>query len=230
MKKLFTLTALLAMFISAEAQIVGSTSKQIQTTYTTTTRTVSEEYDHYNRLQWNFATTHFNPQADLDFVSSNMYGVGMGWLKGINLTGKKIPLYLELGVSMKLGFGGNSDSEWFLWNFEIPLNVSYRIHFGSSKVKIAPYWGIHNKVNALYIDDDGDSRFDEDYYIGFKRFQIGTQLGVNFDFNHFNLGFEWGADFMPIRKLEGYTTSGYYHYDTYKLKTSGIRLNIGVVW
>jgi len=221
MKKSF-FAALLVLLVGtvAQAQILGSTSKKIETTYTTTTQTVTEEYKNYNRIIFGYASTRMKGKVEgYGSDSDSNHGFDLGWTGGYNVTkGKHLPLYVETGLHMNV-----FASEDPLLNFEVPVNVTYRYTIGHSKVRVAPYLGIHFKVNALWQDDHKNSYFDFD---GSKRFQMGMQLGVNFDIKHFHIGLGWDKDFSPLFNGELYNGS---YYD-YKISTSGARVNIGIVW
>lgn len=214
MKKFLILMVATMFAGAAKAQIVSSTSKQIKTTYTTETKTIVNAYENYNRIYFGYAPTKFKAKHDNQSISDTMHGFDLGWTGGYNVTkGKHLPLYVEAGLAMNADF----DDPDGLVNFEIPVNVTYRYNIGQSKVKVAPYFGIHFKINAYWGDGD-DSYFD---YEGTKRFQMGMQLGVNFDINHFYVGVGWDKDFNPIWKYETY-----YDGDA-KMVTSGARVNLG---
>lgn len=213
--------AVVALFagIAANAQIGESKSKKIETTYTTTTNTVEVKVNkNYDRIYVGYAPTSV---GDFDRYGDNlmMHGVGLGWKKGINVTGRKLPLYLETGIATNFAFGNDNK----LFNFNIPVNVTYRFKLGNTKIYIAPYWGLNFKINYYWYDDDR-SWFD---YINVdaNRFQLGTEFGANFDFANFHLGVGWMTDFMKLAEV-AYTNSYYVH----KFGTSGVRVNIGVTF
>ena len=214
MKKFFSLAAMaLFMSLTVNAQIVKSEGKKIETTYTTTTKTVTTDYKNYNRIYFGYAPTKMKAKYKGTSDSETMHGLDFGWTGGYNVTkGKRLPLYIETGFALNADF----DDGDILANFEIPVNVTYRYNIGRSKVKVAPYFGFHFKINAYWSDGD-NNYFD---YDGTNRVQMGMQLGVNFDLNHFYLGFGWDKDFNPIQKYQ-------YYGDDVKLSTSGARLNIG---
>lgn len=219
MKKLFLLAvATLIMGTTAKAQIGESKSKKIETTYTTTTRTVEVlPNKNYNRIFFGFANTKFS----MDGESESAPGFDLGWTKGINVTkGKRLPLYIETGLAMNMFIGDVISEKDKLLNFEIPVNITYRWNIPGTKILASPYFGFHFKINALWKDDDSNNYFDID---GTKRFQFGCGLGANFDIKHFYFGIGGDFDFMPIAKFET-------RYDDYSMKTIGVRVNIGVTW
>ncbi|MBR6030987.1 MAG: outer membrane beta-barrel protein [Bacteroidaceae bacterium] len=214
MKKLFTLAAV-ALFVgtTASAQIGESKSKKIETTYTTTTREVTQQYENYNRIIFGWAPTTFS----LDDESEMIHGFDFGWNIGINVTrGKRLPIYVETGFLMNAAFGECLSESDKLLNFEIPINATYRFKIPNTRIFISPFFGFHFKVNTLWLDDDADSYFE---YDDTNRFQMGMQLGANFDIYNFHMGFGWNYDFIPIAEI---------HKEN--LTTSGARINIGVTF
>lgn len=228
MKKTFSM-AVVALFVSmtANAQIGESKSKKIETTYTTTTNVqeipeVEEkpEYKNYDRIYMSYAPTRIT-EYYANFDNLMMHGVGLGWKKGINVTGKRLPLYLETGIAANFAFGEGDK----LFNFVIPINVTYRFKIASTKIYIGPYWGLNFKINYLWDWDRHDrSWFDYDSFDA-KRFQMGTELGCNFDIYNFHLGVGWGVDFMKLA-----TPSFSNSYGIHNFKTSGVRVNVGVTF
>lgn len=219
MKKMYALAvAALCVSMTATAQIGESKSQKIETTYTTTTRTLEVQPNkNYNRIIFGWAPTKFKTEGD----SETLQGFNLGWTGGYNVTkGKRLPLYFETGLTMNADFGECRSKSDKLLNFEIPMNITYRYNFKNTKIYVAPYFGFHFKINAMWRGENSRGKsvdyFDAD---GTNRFQFGMQLGVNFDINRFNIGFGWDNDFMPITKVNGY-----------KLKTSGARINIGVTF
>lgn len=228
MKKTFSL-AVVALFVSmtANAQIGESKSKKIETTYTTTTNVqeipeVEEEpeYENYDRIFWSYAPTRIT-EYFANYDNLMMHGFGMGWTKGINVTGKRLPLYIETGIAANFAFG-NGDR---LFNFVIPVNVTYRFKIPNTKLYIAPYWGLNFKINYHWYWDYHDiSWFEKDDWNP-KRFQMGTELGCNFDIWNFHFGVGWGTDFIKL--ATPYFSNS---YGVHTFKTSGVRVNLGVTF
>lgn len=224
MKKIFSM-AVLALFVSmtVNAQIGESKSRKIETTVQVEDEGMAS---HYNRFILGYAPTAFS--IDLKGVdNSTMHGFNTGWIGGWNITGRRIPLYLEGGFLMNMDFGealydSKSSATDIMLNFELPVNVTYRWNIPNTSIHIAPFFGIHFKINALLMNDDGDSYFDDDkfaYADDMNRFQIGMQTGVNFDLAHFTMGIGYNYDFMPICDPKGF-----------KVTTGGFRFNIGLVF
>ena len=205
---------------------------------------------YYNRVFIGYAPTDFYEAGvlgeggkDIKAQELRAQGFNAGWLGGFNIAGSVLPLYMETGVTMKVGFPnlGGSDSEydegdsrwWKTLSFEVPVNVTYRYNIPNTKIRLSPYFGFHFKVNALATNKDSYKipRYDETgklYYEshqerldwfdakGTRRFQFGMQVGANFEINHFFVGAGWERDFMPVMTEGGY-----------EIRNSGMRVNVG---
>jgi len=230
MKKLFSLAAM-TLFVSmtafAQSDIKTSSSKDIKTTVTTTTTEVENPMAfHYSRFFFGYAPTTFSCDAkNKEF--DTMHGFNTGWIGGWNVTGRRLPIYVEGGITFNACFGECITESDKLMSLEIPVNATYRWNIRNTRIFIAPYFGFHFKVNVAWMDEDGDSFFDDKHYGYFaeeaNRFQFGMETGVNFDLAHFTMGIGYNYDFMPISK--------YYDYNgKNNLSTGGFRLKIGFVF
>lgn len=125
----------------------------------------------------------------------------------------------------------------------IPVNFAYKFNI-NEKVAIKPFLGLNVKLNLLgrtkweYTGDDDE----DDYYyedededdkpewsslysekdMGSKdavwnRFQLGWHVGVDFQFNKFFLGVNYGTDFIKA-----------YSYKKYKVNSSTLNISLGV--
>lgn len=143
-------------------------------------------------------------------------------------------LYVEtgLGIGYASGsenYGGLVEAKFSTFNMKIPVNLAYRINLGICSIQ--PYTGLNLKLNLTATEEltvNGstakESYFGEDAYgesLGGKRFQMGWQIGLGFNFSKIYAGIEYGIDFMP---LVNYTNSGYYN----KVKTSGLNVSVGL--
>ena len=224
MKKVLSL-AVVALFASTVANAQDYQSQRVQNEkeyYTNVeTQIVKEkpEYKNYDRIYLSYAPTRIAEYYRyLDALM--MHGVGIGWKKGINVTGKRLPLYLETGIAANFAFGEGDK----LFNFVIPVDVSYRFKIGNTKLYIAPYWGLNFKIN-YYWDKDGKKSWYDYNGVDGNRFQLGTELGCNFDIWNFHFGVGWSYDFMKLAQVD-YSNTSYLH----DFKTSGVRVNVGVVF
>ena len=219
MKKIFSLAVVaLCVSMTANAQIGESKSKKIETTVVSAAPNAN-----YNRIFFGYAQTHLSANdwyINKKDESASLHGFTTGWMYGINVTkGKCLPLYVEPGVAMNFGIGEAMTDKDKMLSLEVPVNMTYRFKFPNTNIRISPYMGIHFKVNVLAMDEEGDSYFDDKYYKNadaFNRFQMGMQLGANFEFNRFFVGLGWNYDFIP-----------FYSRKDYKISTSGVRLKLG---
>lgn len=226
MKKCFSL-AVVALFVSMTANAqYDYESSRTQGETTSETRIVEEkpEYKNYDRFFFSYAPTRVAEYRHY-FDALMMHGVGMGWKKGINVTGKRLPLYVETGIAANFAFAEGDK----LFNFVIPINATYRFKIPNTKLFIGPYWGLNFKINYFW-DNGGDTWnthgetwFGADGVDG-NRFQLGTEFGCNFDIWNFHFGVGWNYDFMKLAEVS--TKSYGYH----NFKTSGVRVYVGVVF
>ena len=187
-----------------------------------TTDSAGNENWNYNRIFVGYDPTIFYPERGNTTSTEMFQGFHAGWMGGYNVTGKRLPLYVEPGLKLNVGLGELiSDFDKYL-AVEVPVNVAYRFHIGNKNIHISPYMGLHFKANVLGRDDDGNDYFDID---GTKRFQFGMQAGGHFDFNRFYVGLGWWMDFLPIMD-NGIKT---FWYDE-NVNTLGFFVNVGVVF
>lgn len=208
MKNIFSMIATCLMIGStANAQIIGSETKRIENTHSTTTKTiVVDENKNYNRIYWGYAALKFKTKyKGKSSTGDAIHGFDIGWTGGYNITKKKLPMYIEAGANFAMHFhiGG-----WDYLAGEVPINFTYRYKIGRSKVRIAPYFGPHLKMHVRY-----EGTTDE------KIACFGIQLGVNIDINHFYMGAGWDKDLTP------WSDKG-----DFKTTTGGARVNIGVTF
>ena len=155
----------------------------------------------------------------IDDASYHFTGMTMGYSRAFNLT-QDFPLFLEIGGALQYSFADNSYSAYNLDTMKIGT-VSPDITFVSIKVPlklicnwdiannftIAPYAGITTRFNVwghydVFYDItnynkaySGNNMFSKKG-LGWKRFQIGWQIGANFKFQNFlYLGASYGTDF-----------------------------------
>lgn len=215
----------------ANGEIQKFNENAVQSNASSTNIVTPADNSNYNRIFFGYAQTKFST----DFISESLHGFSAGWLGGFNVTpAKKLPLYLETGIALNTGFGeidptySTSDK---LLNLEVPINVTYRYNIPNTKIRLSPYFGFHFKVNVLargtyedyYYGSESFNYFDGDEF-GTKRFQFGMQLGANFEYSHFYIGVGWNKDFMPFMDIKQSKKV------SYKVNTSGARVNIGFVF
>ncbi len=122
--------------------------------------------------------------------------------------------------------GGYVDDKMKMMNVALPVNLVYQFSFMDGAMDVAPYAGLNFKFNIIgKTDVEGEgadlevNHFDEDD-MGedetANRFQLGLNLGVNFYYNNFMVGYRYQYDFIP-----------YIKYDDYKMKTSGNFISVG---
>lgn len=210
MKKLFIAIAALSVSLCSEAQIVSSESKTITSHTTAQTVVVTEGYENYDRLSVNYASLSYNK----DDVEPTFEGIELGWDHGYNLTGKKMPLYLEAGLHAQYNSAEVTtryDEETYKHiEVSIPLSLTYKVMLGD--LYVAPFAGI--SLKSAFIDDVAD------YYEDQKFFQVGYQAGINVGYKALNIQVGYKADAMPV--------SGDAEYSNGEQKTKTAFVGLGI--
>ena len=173
--------------ISADAQIVGSKSSSI----TTTTVAKNNDYSNYSRLYLGYTS----PKLRYEDESVSGNGVTLGWATGINLTGYKLPLYLEVGVEADYSNFKEGKSSIDIVDIDVPINVVYKFTIPSTSISIAPLAGLNAKVVAL-ANGNGENMYSNNDVV--KRFMLGYNLGFDVYFSKFSVFYRFQNDFMPF--------------------------------
>lgn len=220
--KLFVVAALLSVACSASAQFVNARSGASSRSSSYVERPsgprekafINTDTDNYKRL--NFSIVMSQPTlsgriSGTDFRSSEiddmMFGVGIGYLYGINITGHNLPLFLELGPEFNYTFNVIEDTYYdektwlhFL-SVGTPIDVAYRLRL-SDNISLAPFGGLDVRVNAMALavgDDYTASYFNsDDFEPTANRFQLGWNVGIGFYFGKFYLGYRFNSDIIPF--------------------------------
>lgn len=151
-------------------------------------------------------------------------GFGLNYIHGFSLS-SSLPMFLEVGGNINFNFFGDSEkdedgeeykAQFQNINLQIPVNYTWRFNVVED-FTIAPYVGINFKFNFMqrerdwYEDEDttdDDKKWTnlmsdkEDGGMGDKNrtwnmFQMGWQVGVNFQYTNWVLGVQYGTDFIP---------------------------------
>lgn len=204
--KLFVTAILLAITCSASAQFVNSKStgvSQNESAYREPFASLNSDVDNYGLLT--FSPVFSIPYID-DDSGDTFYGIGIGYLFGINITGHKIPLFLEVGPEVnymtrkdKADSKYVDDSWYHLLSVNTPLNVAYKLKVGDN-ITLAPFAGLTARINILAMSVD-----DEETYNAFddgnaKRFQLGFNAGFGAYFNRFYVGYRYNHDLTAFEK------------------------------
>lgn len=218
--KLFVMAILMTITCSASAQFVNArggnrtSSPAERRSNSGGTAFINTDTDNYRRLTFslNMAQPTLSGRiSGSDFRSSDiedmMFGAGIGYLFGINITGHNLPLFLELGPEVNYTFNAIEDKYYdektwlhFL-NVGTPVDVAYRLRLSES-ISLAPFGGLDVRVNAMALatgDDYTASYFDsDDFEPTANRFQLGWNVGMGFYFGKFYLGYRFNSDIIPF--------------------------------
>lgn len=173
----------------------------------------------------NYGRLNISPAFSLPYMDGEYgetyWGLGIGYLFGVNLTGQHIPLFLEIGPEITwLTRTEKVDEIYYdkiyfhLLSLSSPLNISYKISLGN-KNYIAPFIGLTAKFNmmATIQDEVVHSMFNKDYSEDIpNRFQLGWNTGVGFYFNRFYLGYRYSPDITSFIKEDHQSLSFDCHY------------------
>ena len=157
--------------------------------------------ENYTSVYFQYNPSSFIPKHG---DSESFNGLTLGVSHAINIMESQ-PLYIEVGGNVQYGFTGEwlglDDFSWKMLSVGVPVNLTYAWHL-TDKFAIAPYLGLNFRFNIWGSVDDDYNIFDDDEMgddLQHKRFQMGWQIGANFQFNNtFFIGGGYGKDFMEL--------------------------------
>lgn len=204
MKSLKTLLTCSMLFVSIVA--FGQSPSTKSNTHT-------KKFDDYSRI-----FTGYNPLI-LSGDHENLHGWSMGYMHSFNIVESQ-PVYLELGGVFVFNFKKLNEptitkdykltytvADYRGYSLIVPVNLTYKVHFGCSNVSLSPFLGFTFKGNLKakeYMDNKKYDYFDKDFMgndYKWRRFQVGSQTGINLDIDNFYIGLHAGLDFNKISKV-----------------------------
>jgi len=216
MKKTLLFLLCLGMAVSASAQFTVNPPQTTPTTPTPTAGTTAGhsvntvDEDIFSRVVLSYSPITRVMEKGTDKTKYNM--LALGWV--VDKAVARFPLYIEFGFGANWYFAQDKEdgltSKFNLVSLSIPVNISYRLSLCNGKMHLAPYAGIYFRGNLFGQDKyeyDGDSEkadlfskddMGEDYV--WKRFQMGWQGGLAFDFNKFFCHVGYTYDFLSLTK------------------------------
>lgn len=218
--KLFLTLCLLAMATTASAQFANTGAGKSGKSGSV----LVKDTDPYNRIYMSYSP--MNLKIDVEGADDiKLTGLTLGYLHGFNLS-SNLPLFLEVGGNVAYSYGDIDaiDIDYKLLSVNVPVNVAYKFSFGDSGFSLTPFLGLNFRYNILrkaegdlsfYQGLDWDNwwtydSFDSDtsLYLGeWKRFQVGWQIGVGFNYKKLYVGISYGSDFSEIvKKTKAHTT------------------------
>lgn len=241
MKKLILPLVMLALSFTSFGQIVRSTTFSKQETVK-----VKKEKTGYDIIGLNYAMDRFSYDYDgghePDPISAN--GFAFEYLHGFRVA-KEMPMFIEFGFNINAAFSSQEDekgetiTKGQFASLSIPLNYAYRLDI-TDNFAIKPFIGLNFKLNILgrqrldysdeYMEKYGEyvssqeGRWsdlyekDEERNGGhaWNRFQLGWHIGVDFQFNKFFIGLNYGTDFISA-----------YSYKKNKVNSQTLNLGLG---
>lgn len=249
-KTVITMMCILLTGITAKAQLVGSQTKKIETTYKTTTKTVVvNDYKNYNRISLGLSSLKLKDSDNEEVLvyekgSIGMKGLDINYLHGFSMT-DRFPLYLEVGGRLTVNHYKESENDYDDENnyyeaeaktnimaLSIPVNATYK-HTFSNGIYIAPFVGLHlrfNMLGKLKLKEKSVSRGhiefdDDDSYNLFKDGEVDEE-----DCKRVQFGGQFGVNFG----YKAWNLSFAYYLDTpfykdsdFKLKSRDLSLTVG---
>ena len=257
MKKIFSIIAVCAMTIAANAQIVSSSSRGF----------VAEEFPNYSRIFVSYSPMSFSGDAsksydsddeELDNPFSNTAGgFTLGWLGGWSIS-KTMPLYIEGGLNIKYNhwsdeisdgdsgtyYGSNTyswsetvKSSMTFLSLNVPINISYNYSIpGVDGLSIAPYLGLHltgNIIGSAKAEWEYESYTNGklDYSDGGdedRNFFDEDDMGKDNTANRFQIGWQIGVGLNYKKLYLGVGYSSEFTEYAKKLNTGGVTLTLGL--
>lgn len=172
----------------------------------------------YNRIGASYELESLSAKYVDDY---NLNGFGVSYIHGFGLS-KSIPLYLETGLKMSMGFHSDSYKDYGYeiteditkMSFSVPVNVAYKVNFGND-MSLLPYLGLNFKINALanakYTEEEDGDKYSETVNLlkgddSANVFQLGWHVGVGFNFHSLYAGLSYGTDFIKFAEYVNSST------------------------
>lgn len=187
--KFFMVACLLGIASTVSAQFVNTSSSS-------SSMSSNSDAEPWKGLRVSYHPVSINGDEGGD-ISFN--GASIGYVKSFEIS-STAPLFIETGASASW-IGGeveDTDVKLNMFSVNVPINFGYKFSFGDNN-GIFPYAGLTlrgNIVGKMKYDDESVNVFEGDD--GWKRFQLGWQIGVGATFNTFFVGASYGTDFSDI--------------------------------
>lgn len=176
----------------------------------------SAESESYNVFIGSYAFDRYSYSGPgtSSLKSFTINGGKLTYLHGFSIS-QQLPLFIETGANIFFGAGNeklelgyyDAVNTYLMASLSVPANLAYRFQINDF-FAIKPYVGINAKLNLLgkfytTISDtasDWANLYDEDS--SWNRFQLGWQIGTDFEITKVILGLNIGTDFIPAAKAE----------------------------
>lgn len=179
-----------------------------------------EETGNYSRLDLRLVSQQpvYSESGISALSTHSLHGVGIGYIIGINVTGHRLPLYLEVGPELCYGQRSVEIDYWEhdgltsktteeqstkLLSLSSPIDLTYHCHLTDNLV-FAPVAGLQAKVNLqAEVSSQSEKKhedmttdlFDEDAH----RFQLGGNLGCGLYYKRLYGEIRYTADITPFQ-------------------------------
>lgn len=173
-------------------------------------------------------------------------GAGLNYIHGFGLS-KKLPMFLEVGGNINYNTHTWSEkqssninlTQFSNLNIRIPLNFAWKFQLDYIS-SITPYAGINFKFNCMTQYREGfklRGKAEWLHWVSLLKkseklddanvwnvFQVGWQVGANYNLSRFYIGLEVGYDFLPVYD---HTVRIYDIKEVYKINTILTKLHFG---
>lgn len=226
MKKLLIAIAMICSVMSVSAQRAGDATSWNETKSRTDYNRVSISYDRQHFGFSSEYSKDDNGSINLNGFGLN-YTHGFGVAENMFVeTGLSFNMGFgtdDIGDKLSEGsYYFQEQNKMNNINLRVPINFVYSFHV-ADKFRIAPYAGINFKLNLvskvkstfdtnipkdvlleegieegewINLFSDSEENMDGKDYT-WNRFQMGWQVGVNFEYSKYVLGVQYGTDFIP---------------------------------
>lgn len=167
--------------------------------------------ENYSRMNLSFVSMQpvYSGHGVSAMSSHSLYGAGISYLYGINVTGHRMPLFVEVGPECSFARRSEEIDYWdgstMTMHDEIdtriltlgtPINLSYQYRL-SDNVMVAPSAGLNAKVNLMAKTRSKGATIDL-FDMDAHRFQLGWNAGCGIYLDRLYLGLSYTADITPF--------------------------------
>lgn len=166
-----------------------------------TSAAMAQSPENYNGASISYVGNSFIGDGDSVEAPS---GFGVNYVHGFAIAGQT-PLFLETGASLSLGLQDENHVASTMLDLQVPLNLVYSLPVGNS-MSLNPYAGLNARwyIIGSSKPDGGDAinMFDKDLLgdAALNPLYLGWQVGANFNYSKYWVGFSYGTTFTEVMK------------------------------
>lgn len=190
--------------------------ERLRSSHSPVAQIVATEGGNYKRLSVgvDVAQPVWSGHGAAAMSTHNLFGLGASYVYGIDITGHRLPLYLEVGGECSYVHRTEEIDYWEdvvlslheelntqLLTLSAPIDLAYHLRLNDAWV-LAPAAGVTAKANLLaQVSGSGETvnRFDA----GAHRFQLGWNVACGAYFHRLYLGMRYSADLTAFQSERG---------------------------